>query len=239
MPSLDVPQIVPLPPAGSIDSSLKDARSQSEVSLDKAEKQKFGPESFTVAVQAVTTNPAQPEETHLLAAIGSFSKSDRPARHPHYMDIDKTPRQEDITKRSSWLCDSIFALDAHVKNQPSLDPQQYPYQNFNPHTDISGTFAAYRRLSLPPGFTLGRGGPFDVEQTMAQPDSELPKEIDGIEVNPEWGLTKAGKARQRLPIACTNCRGKKIKCLINKDGGPCHNCQKSDNLKNTCRTEGR
>ncbi|KAL9129222.1 MAG: hypothetical protein Q9217_002263 [Psora testacea] len=39
-----------------------------------------------------------------------------------------------------------------------------------------------------------------------------PKVIDGEPVNAEWGITKAGKPRKRLAIACTSCRDKKIKC---------------------------
>ena len=38
------------------------------------------------------------------------------------------------------------------------------------------------------------------------------KIIDGEEVNAQWGITKAGKPRKRLAIACTTCREKKIKC---------------------------
>ncbi len=36
--------------------------------------------------------------------------------------------------------------------------------------------------------------------------------IDGEPVNPYWGVTKAGKPRKRLAIACMTCREKKIKC---------------------------
>ncbi len=38
------------------------------------------------------------------------------------------------------------------------------------------------------------------------------KVIDGEAVNAQWGVTKAGKPRKRLAIACTTCREKKIKC---------------------------
>ena len=38
------------------------------------------------------------------------------------------------------------------------------------------------------------------------------KIIDGETVNAQWGVTKAGKPRKRLAIACTTCREKKIKC---------------------------
>ena len=40
----------------------------------------------------------------------------------------------------------------------------------------------------------------------------VPKTIDGEPVNALWGITKAGKPRKRLAIACTTCREKKIKC---------------------------
>ena len=36
------------------------------------------------------------------------------------------------------------------------------------------------------------------------------KEIDGEPVNANWGITKAGKPRKRLAIACVTCREKKI-----------------------------
>lgn len=44
-------------------------------------------------------------------------------------------------------------------------------------------------------------------------EEHLPSYVDGVRVNKEWGLTKAGKARQRLPQACIACRKKKIKCM--------------------------
>ncbi len=42
--------------------------------------------------------------------------------------------------------------------------------------------------------------------------STCKKVIDGEIVNAQWGITKAGKPRKRLAIACTTCREKKIKC---------------------------
>lgn len=38
------------------------------------------------------------------------------------------------------------------------------------------------------------------------------KVIDGETVNVDWGITKAGKPRKRLAVACMTCREKKIKC---------------------------
>ena len=62
------------------------------------------------------------------------------------------------------------------------------------------------RSSVHRNRNTGRTNPEDI-------DEELPAYIDGVPVNKEWGLTKAGKARQRLPQACIACRKKKIKCM--------------------------
>ena len=60
-------------------------------------------------------------------------------------------------------------------------------------------------IPLPTGWQLGIG--------KMTKDLLLPVAKDGISVNPEWGFTAGGKARQRLPQACVNCRQKKIKCV--------------------------
>ncbi|CAJ2508003.1 Uu.00g091890.m01.CDS01 [Anthostomella pinea] len=48
--------------------------------------------------------------------------------------------------------------------------------------------------------------------------------IDGEAVNAHWGVTKAGKPRKRLAIACLTCREKKIKC--DPDFPRCVQCEK-------------
>ncbi|KAG9245430.1 fungal-specific transcription factor domain-containing protein [Calycina marina] len=48
--------------------------------------------------------------------------------------------------------------------------------------------------------------------------------IDGEIVNAHWGVTKAGKPRKRLAIACITCREKKIKC--DPDFPRCVQCEK-------------
>ncbi|KAJ5108595.1 hypothetical protein N7456_005270 [Penicillium angulare] len=55
--------------------------------------------------------------------------------------------------------------------------------------------------------------------------AHVPKLIDGIPVNANWGVTKAGKPRKRLAQACLTCREKKIKCHPNLP--KCDQCQKS------------
>ncbi|KAF2087568.1 hypothetical protein K490DRAFT_12804, partial [Saccharata proteae CBS 121410] len=54
--------------------------------------------------------------------------------------------------------------------------------------------------------------------------------IDGEEVNPSWGVTKAGKPRKRLAQACLTCREKKIKC---EPGVP--KCAQCTRARRVCR----
>ena len=55
--------------------------------------------------------------------------------------------------------------------------------------------------------------------------SHVKKVIDGERVNAQWGITKAGKPRKRLAIACMTCREKKIKC--DPAEPKCVQCEKS------------
>lgn len=55
--------------------------------------------------------------------------------------------------------------------------------------------------------------------------SHCPKIVEGVPVNANWGITKAGKPRKRLAQACLTCREKKIKCQPNLP--KCEQCQKS------------
>ncbi|KAJ5562952.1 hypothetical protein N7461_001713 [Penicillium sp. DV-2018c] len=65
--------------------------------------------------------------------------------------------------------------------------------------------------------------------------SFCPKFIDGTPVNANWGVTKAGRPRKRLGLACLTCREKKIKCSPNPTAeGICDQCRKSGRA---CRFE--
>jgi hypothetical protein len=58
----------------------------------------------------------------------------------------------------------------------------------------------------------------------------IPTQVDGENVNPAWGLTKANKPRKRLAMACLDCREKKIKC--EPGANSCLQCEKA---KRPCR----
>ena len=55
--------------------------------------------------------------------------------------------------------------------------------------------------------------------------SHCPKRIGEEDVIPQWGVTKAGKPRKRLAVACMTCREKKIKC--DPESPKCVQCEKS------------
>ncbi len=58
----------------------------------------------------------------------------------------------------------------------------------------------------------------------------MPTHVDGEQVNPAWGLTKANKPRKRLALACLDCREKKIKCEPGL-----HSCLQCEKAKRPCR----
>lgn len=61
-----------------------------------------------------------------------------------------------------------------------------------------------------------------------------PINIDGNSVNPQWGITKAGKPRKRLAQACSTCREKKIRCDPGSNLSKCSQCLK---FNRECRFE--
>ncbi|CUS11865.1 unnamed protein product [Tuber aestivum] len=82
---------------------------------------------------------------------------------------------------------------------------------------------------IPPGWQMGTG-----KKCLRK---LLPVMKDGLPVFPEWGLTSAGKARQRLPKACASCRTKKIKCVESEqDETKCQHCVK---MKIPCSQDQR
>lgn len=94
---------------------------------------------------------------------------------------------------------------------------------------------------LPPNPTTPHRIPRVVEERMIpgegmcyiyEDGSHCRKNIDGEGVNPEWGVTKAGKPRKRLAQACITCREKKIKC--DPSYPKCLQCQK---FSRDCRFE--
>ena len=154
----------------------------------------------------------------------------------HGLNYPYSSGPERPSRTRSWADLDMAAYD--FSRSSSTDMTAFP-NNFSTTSSWTSNYVEKDIISQKMHHLGRRVHPYDTEMSASTSEPELPKEVDGITVNPEWGLTKAGKARQRLPVACLTCRTKKIKCLINKDGGPCLNCLKSASLKNTCRIETR
>lgn len=105
--------------------------------------------------------------------------------------------------------------------------------------------AAYRNVNAgydrPPNVPLLPGGPECQRKYLGIKDLpgegvfhlyeggfRIPTQVDGEQVNPAWGLTKANKPRKRLALACLDCREKKIKCEPGVSG--CLQCEKAKRL---------
>lgn len=133
-------------------------------------------------------------------------------------------------------------------SHPTFHPQpaghlRTPASWHHGHSSNSGSSASPASLSP----QLSREGPGATAKPLPRviSESDIPGEgrcyvyedgthckkiIDGEVVNAQWGVTKAGKPRKRLAIACTTCREKKIKCdpadpkcvQCDKSGRECH-----------------
>ncbi|KAF2716550.1 hypothetical protein K431DRAFT_278761 [Polychaeton citri CBS 116435] len=117
------------------------------------------------------------------------------------------------------------------------EPQQY---NFSPalvHDRQSG--AALPPVPAPEaqGKYLGvREVPGEGQFHIYESGVRIPTYVDGEQVNPAWGLTKANKPRKRLAAACLDCRDKKIKCEPGPGNSACLQCEKA---KRPCRSTSR
>ncbi|KAJ9206307.1 transcriptional regulator family: Fungal Specific TF [Paecilomyces variotii] len=102
------------------------------------------------------------------------------------------------------------------------DPQSLPSQGQSNMTSISGSSRPRQQLPhvVDERYIEGEGLCY-----IYADGSHCPKSIDGVPVNANWGVTKAGKPRKRLAQACISCREKKIKCQPNIP--KCDQCQKS------------
>ena len=113
-------------------------------------------------------------------------------------------------------------FDAHQPSQ--VIPMNFPIQFYQDHSgdyDMSSAPTSVHQQSTQAAETTIKPmarvvGDADVPgqgpSWVYEDGTTCKKVIDGEEVNAQWGVTKAGKPRKRLAIACTTCREKKIKC---------------------------
>ena len=129
--------------------------------------------------------------------------------------------QPTISQHHSLLPLSIPQLSTYQNQQNSILSQPAPYHpnnpdlyNFTPNAEASTSPHQHTSANIvqPGPRLISDGVTVQGPVWIYEDGSTCPKVIDGEPVNAEWGVTKAGKPRKRLAIACLSCREKKIKC---------------------------
>ena len=142
-----------------------------------------------------------------------------PEQNPQMASTPQTPRlatlsttqPQQVTLMNTPLPQPVYPVNASLQyyqdhstnytlaSSPALSPEQ----------DEKGLENTIKPL---PRLVGERNVPGEGPSWVYEDGTTCKKVIDGEPVNAQWGVTKAGKPRKRLAIACTTCREKKIKC---------------------------
>ena len=155
------------------------------------------------------------QQQHLGHAIpnhGQATTFGHQQRSPTYESVRQQP-----TQLASLNLGTQYAAHPQAYVQSSASPPatspSYPARGTN--TNVKPVPRVVREENIP-----GEGPCWLYED-----GTIVPKTINGEAVNAQWGITKAGKPRKRLAIACSTCREKKIKCDPKEP--KCVQCEKS------------
>ena len=149
------------------------------------------PPSYAPPTQASLPQPYPPQQQNMAAPSAFQPQQMIPADLPH-------PPQ---------ILPVNFASQFYPDHRGSYDPAMSAITGIEP----SEATATNQIKPLPR--VIGEGDvPGEGPSWFYEDGTTCKKIIDGEAVNAQWGVTKAGKPRKRLAIACTTCREKKIKC---------------------------
>ncbi|RMZ09723.1 hypothetical protein D0862_03527 [Hortaea werneckii] len=136
--------------------------------------------------------------------------------------------------------DSRDYVDAHHASYlpPNNAPSPYtPTSEDGPYRSVQLGGEGPQGMPIAPGTAENQKKYLGVKEVpgegsfhMYEGGFRIPTHVDGEQVNPAWGLTKANKPRKRLALACLDCREKKIKC--EPGANSCLQCEKA---KRPCR----
>lgn len=130
-------------------------------------------------------------------------------QHQHIAPLDRDQFQQMLpvnTTQSQQLLPtnpSTQYYQSHVKHYDSASIEMT-----SEHSPLSAT----SNVKPQPRVVGEQDVPGEGPSWVYEDGTTCKKIIDGEAVNAQWGITKAGKPRKRLAIACTTCREKKIKC---------------------------
>lgn len=200
------------------------------------------------------TNSASPPSLPQPYIPIAASLKQRDSSHSHHepISVSKPPTitPHDNTKRCSEPL-----LDSHIDNLPpfsqlaSREIKHHATTRSDPSTILFQV--SQPPLHSPPYHAKAFSGDISTQESANRPEastvlphvvdekyiegeglcyiyadgSHCPKIVEGVPVNANWGITKAGRPRKRLAQACLTCREKKIRCQPNLP--KCDQCQKS------------
>ena len=149
---------------------------------------------------------------HAMPNHGQGTTYGHQQRSPTYESITQQP-----TQLSSLSLGTQYSTHPQAYVQPSASPlaRTPSYHARGANTTVKPLPRVVREQNIP-----GEGPCWLYED-----GTIVPKSINGEAVNAQWGITKAGKPRKRLAIACSTCREKKIKC--DPQEPKCVQCEKS------------
>lgn len=169
--------------------------------------------------------------------LPSFAKFLSDTGHLHLNIASTTPvTNGDIARHQLSHISHSLSLDLYIPPQATCDPsdrtisqhldqvarcQSIPQSTVQPsRRQHNNSSPLKRHTSLPPSSPAEHGYGRVVVTESAVPGRGLcyvyndgsmcQKIINGDAVNPQWGITKAGKPRKRLGQACNKCREKKV-----------------------------
>ncbi|KAL6722122.1 hypothetical protein ACLMJK_001228 [Lecanora helva] len=176
-----------------------------------------------------TTQNFPSQHTHNNSHFHSYKPSfDSNSQQPYPTNFEQAglprfPYQQHVSPTNDHTA-SIFnpgaAPPQHIQTLKTPAPSQYLQNQMNPYHGVpdpqmvseqSGQ-ARSNVVKPQPRVIAERDIPGEGPSWVYEDGSTCKKVIDGEQVNAQWGVTKAGKPRKRLAIACTTCREKKIKC---------------------------
>ncbi|KAM3417967.1 hypothetical protein BST61_g6179 [Cercospora zeina] len=167
----------------------------------------------------VNTSPASRHDSHTGPLSPHGPRSD--SRDYEHAQRER-PRQHSNSSHTHHGAPSPYMAhgpDEHHYRNGAARVNRPTSSNYGPAgPECSKKYLGVRELPGEGAFHLYEGG------------LRIPTHVDGEQVNPAWGLTKANKPRKRLAMACLDCREKKIKC--EPGAASCLQCEKA---KRPCR----
>ena len=159
-------------------------------------------------------NPHQ--YTYPVSPSATTQQQQQQQRYPHYPVADSPASQSNVHRPIAPLISPVQIYHGEIAN--------YDSRSCSGSGHGSSKRAGSNTVKPLPRVVGEQIIPGEGPCWVYKDGSTCKKVIDGEAVNAQWGVTKAGKPRKRLAIACTTCREKKIKC---DPGEPkCVQCEK-------------